>query len=291
VSFTTNVDNAGENPVYQWFLNNQRIENENGNTLSLSGLEDGDEVKVQIIADRDVWVAEESIFSNPITIDFTPLEPKITVAGNQLSTIEAASYKWYFNGELMPGDNRSITAENSGEYQVEVFNEAGCSYISESVNVLVCASEQPEIQIEGDRLTVTIAGSYTWYLNGIALAETTQSIIASQTGKYKVEVTDNQGCVRTSEEVDYQTTGLVDIRLLEGIRLYPNPATDVLSIESTMNEQLELKIMDVSGRLMYNTILLPESTHQLGLERFPEGLYILRVKSKQGVYQFKFIKQ
>ncbi|MBK6264824.1 T9SS type A sorting domain-containing protein [Marivirga sp. S37H4] len=59
--------------------------------------------------------------------------PEIEVSGNILqSSVEANSYQWYKNGELLSGENNSILIVNeSGNYSVEISNGV-CTKISES---------------------------------------------------------------------------------------------------------------------------------------------------------------
>jgi concanavalin A-like lectin/glucanase superfamily protein/type IX secretion system substrate protein len=55
-------------------------------------------------------------------------KPQILVTGNTLSSnITGVSYQWYFNGNPLSSDTNIIhTAQNNGDYQVEVLNEFGC---------------------------------------------------------------------------------------------------------------------------------------------------------------------
>jgi ELWxxDGT repeat protein len=290
VTISSSIENAGDNPVINWFLNDQPIEDENGSQLELSGLNDGDEVKMKVVADLSVWTDKKSIFSNTIRVRYSSLEPRITVAGNQLSTIEAAGYRWYFNGELLADETRSVTAESSGEYQVEVFNDSGCSFLSELVTVVACTNEEPVIQIDGDTISVDLSGSYTWYRDGEELPETGQSIITINPGFYRVEVTDIQGCVHTSNEVQIMLTGLENTHPGHVVNLYPNPASDFVIIESSLEEELEIHIIDLSGRKMHQGNLAPASSYELDLKTFPDGVYILIVETRKKSHLFRFIK-
>lgn len=68
-----------------------------------------------------------------------PPRPDITRVGNRLQTMPWSGYQWYVNGAPIPGaTSASYDMSMTGEYQVEVFNEHGCSSISRvfQVNVL-----------------------------------------------------------------------------------------------------------------------------------------------------------
>ncbi|MEM6843754.1 MAG: hypothetical protein AAF632_16120 [Bacteroidota bacterium] len=69
----------------------------------------------------------------------------------------------------------------------------------------------------------------------------TQSIEAEEIGsyEYEVEVTDASGCVSRSEAVEIEgtVTALIDGRIAEGLKMYPNPATSRLLISSPLGER------------------------------------------------------
>ncbi len=88
ILFTASVTEAGAEPTYQWFLNDQPVANQTSPTFATNGFGDGDKVKVLIVASEDVWVLNDSVFSETITVDFSALAPKITVAGNTLTASE-----------------------------------------------------------------------------------------------------------------------------------------------------------------------------------------------------------
>jgi len=210
VTFTATATNAGTNPKYEWYINEQVVILDNGGrvanfkeeTLSTNGLKDGDEVKVLVIVDEEVWTLQDSVFTETITINFSELNPKITIAGNKLTASEGAGYQWFFEGEPLPDTTNTIIAAASGSYKVEISNESGCIFLSDEVEVIVCTVEKPTIQIENFTITSSEAATYKWLLNGEALPDTTQTIEAKESGNYQVEITDAQGCTAVSDVVE-----------------------------------------------------------------------------------------
>ncbi|MFN4123409.1 MAG: zinc-dependent metalloprotease [Flavobacteriales bacterium] len=67
-----------------------------------------------------------------------PEQPEIVANADELSsTVSAAAYQWYFNGEPIVGmQSQTLTATQEGVYQVEVFNEIGCSSTSQAFNYI-----------------------------------------------------------------------------------------------------------------------------------------------------------
>jgi hypothetical protein len=74
----------------------------------------------------------------------SPSKPFITMNGNILSAPEASAYQWYLNGNKLFFERKQTIEIKSGQvgsYQVEVFNELGCSSISEPFEVLTSVEE------------------------------------------------------------------------------------------------------------------------------------------------------
>jgi hypothetical protein len=64
-----------------------------------------------------------------------PEIPVITADENLLSSTVAESYQWYFNGTEIDGAvSQSYSANQTGNYQVEVWNADECSSISDNFN-------------------------------------------------------------------------------------------------------------------------------------------------------------
>ena len=294
ITFTISVTDAGAEPSYQWYVNDQLIPDQSGSAYTAAGFTDGDEVKVQIVASKDVWVLQDSVFSETITVDFSTLIPKITIANNTLTASEGASYQWFLEGELLPETTQTITALESGNYQVEITNASGCVARSETVEVIVCTSNVPSIQVDGTTLMASEEGTYRWFLDGEELSNTTQSIEAEEAGSYEVEVTDASGCVARSEavEVEATVTALIDERLVEGLKMYPNPATSRVQINSPLNEEIEVSIYSTTGQLQHRSTLSSRSPdYEIELDHLSPGLYLVRFSSHQGWHQRKLIKQ
>lgn len=68
----------------------------------------------------------------------SPERPEITAVGTELTSTEAESYQWYYNGEAIDGaTDRSLDAPATGEYMVVVSGANGCTAHSEQVLVLI----------------------------------------------------------------------------------------------------------------------------------------------------------
>lgn len=68
-------------------------------------------------------------YSECYTNNAAPAIPTITENSGVLSTDPAATYQWYFNGQLLPSETaQTITASQSGIYLVRITDNNGCVY-------------------------------------------------------------------------------------------------------------------------------------------------------------------
>lgn len=75
--------------------------------------------------------------------------------------------------------------------------------------------------------------------------------------------------------------------LKESITIYPNPAKDVLHLESSAIAIDNIKFYDLSGRLV---IEKENIDHQINVSQLQQGVYILEIETAVGVLREKLIK-
>ncbi|WP_300671282.1 T9SS type A sorting domain-containing protein [Soonwooa sp.] len=74
-------------------------------------------------------------------------------------------------------------------------------------------------------------------------------------------------------------------------KIYPNPAKDVLTIESTSNIE-KIEIFDASSKLVFNEIVKnPTIKARISLDKLLPGVYQIVIKSKSGTSSQKIIKE
>lgn len=111
---------------------------------------------------------------------------------------------------------------------------------------------------------------------------TIQSFTPSTNGNYAVMVTYN-GCVDTTTCYSYNLASIEENKLNE-IRVFPNPATHTITIQSISKEQLV--ITNLTGKV----ILTAKKEHEIKsieIEHLPNGIYFIH----QGNSIVKFIKE
>jgi len=83
--------------------------------------------------------------------------------------------------------------------------------------------------------------------------------------------------------------GVEEINVNDEFKIYPNPATNILTLQTNAPDKADYAIYDISGRLMQSGSFVLSKT--LDVAGFAEGVYFIRVETESGVLSKKFVKQ
>jgi hypothetical protein len=116
--------------------------------------------------------------------------------------------------------------------------------------------------------------------------QTNRMYTASSSGSYAVEITMN-GCVDTSLCNTVATVGLNN-NALQSINTYPNPVKNKLTIESGELNINEIKIINVSGKIVD---IVSTNVNTINVSSLMRGIYFMQISTKEGIFTTKFIKE
>jgi len=92
--------------------------------------------------------------------------------------------------------------------------------------------------------------------------------------------------------VDYRAPVGIQTRESDDFSIYPNPTSDFLIIESIDHNPIqEIFISDLTGKIVYQNQTNTVSRVQLTCKDLPKGFYFLTIKTGQGIFNSKFIKE
>jgi hypothetical protein len=77
-----------------------------------------------------------------------------------------------------------------------------------------------------------------------------------------------------------------DIEKHNELTLYPNPASDYISIESK-NDILSIQLFDINGRMISN--IAPNLTN-IPISQLNSGLYLIQIKTTKDKHSISFFK-
>jgi len=181
-----------------------------------------------------------------------------------------------------------VTGEGENQYWVEVTNENNCSD-SDTINITFAAIPEVDLGVDTvichDQTYTLDAGNagdeYLW-----STGETTQSIVVDATEyEYGIQsfdvVVTNQYACEGSDEVDIEIrdcTGIDENSQSVAVDLFPNPTSGIFKLElkSMGNLQLSIKVMSVSGVLVYekeDVNINGQYSQQIDLTSLSSGVY------------------
>jgi hypothetical protein len=142
-------------------------------------------------------------------------------------------------------------------------------------------------QVGPDLVTPSPAVFYQWNFNGNPIPGATfPSVFPDQVGNYTVTITDANGCTATSQPFLVTITGLKNLSVNAELRVYPNPAHQLVSVEipaSTSGSTLE--IMNALGQSLEQVMIKANANGQktnLNLETYAPGVYFIRWNGQDG---------
>jgi hypothetical protein len=86
-----------------------------------------------------------------------------------------------------------------------------------------------------------------------------------------------------------RTTGVEEVDSNGELKIYPNPLSNILTIETTINDIVGYSIYDLSGRLLQSGSFVQSKS--IDVSGLAEGVYLIRVEIDKGIANKKFIKQ
>ncbi len=121
----------------------------------------------------------------------------------------------------------------------------------------------------------------------------------STSGTYNIKLIlkDNFSCSdTTSKTVVAIASSLNELAGINNLKIYPNPANDVLNVSFNTNgeETIQLRILDLNGKIIKSGMSFDGYgfyEHQLNLDSISKGIYLLEIATSKSVKHFRFQHQ
>ncbi|MBW8049745.1 MAG: T9SS type A sorting domain-containing protein [Cytophagales bacterium] len=307
VIFTSTPTNGGGTPAYQWQVNGSNV-GTNSPTYSTTILNNGDVVTC-IMTSSLSCVTGSPDTSNAITMTVTPSLPAsvaISVSDNPIcggdNVIFTATptngggtpaYQWQVNGSIVGANSAifSTSGLNDGDSITCIMTSSltcatGSPATSNAVVMAVNPLPVPVINQFDTLLGVdTTYNSYQWLLYGIPMpGDTFQFHIVIVAGSYSVSVTDTNGCTATSDSLFVAVSGVFDLELSNNLKIYPNPANNLLNIEAINIQLRSITIINSLGQVVIVKKLIDKNSYRLDVSGLEQGIYFLQIYTNKGMF-------
>lgn len=215
-----------------------------------------------------------------------PLPSNVLTLEQNVATLEEpnpATVFWLQN-DFPAADiaGASAVLVESGVYTVELTNQYGC--VATTNEIVYCAPITIEFSALAGELSVPDEyASYQWFFNGLPVDGATNSyLMTSNPGNYAVQVTTDFGC-EIESSVYILENALAELNP-NAIRLFPNPATDLLHVR--MQNPAYWQISDALGKEIMSGSSSAASL-LLNIEALSPGTYLFSSTSTN----LRFIKK
>jgi len=175
----------------------------------------------------------------------------------------------------------------TGNYTQVFPNAGGCDSMV-TLDLTILPLDQPVINV--DSFTLGVTGTYAiyqWIKDSVLIpGATNRTYTVTENGNYWVVVTNGKGCSNTSDVYPITNyTGITDVQLLSKyIKVYPNPADDIVHIQSPVSVYVTLT--DIAGRIIKEI----NDAHNLSIKDLDAGMYMLRITDENGTL-IKVVKE
>ena len=82
-----------------------------------------------------------------------------------------------------------------------------------------------------------------------------------------------------------------EIITAEELRLFPNPTTDQVRIESTQSRIENIQVFDATGQLVLSHLATAKHQETIDLSAYANGIYFIQIRTDKGITTKKVIKQ
>ncbi|MEO6304259.1 MAG: T9SS type A sorting domain-containing protein, partial [Bacteroidia bacterium] len=191
----------------------------------------------------------------------------------------------------------TYTLSSVGDYDAFIHKINNCFAPSVAVNTTP-ASNQTICTGNTTTLSASSTGTISWYtaitptISGVGPTFVTSTLTAGTYTFYAQA----QNCTFTSAIVPIVITvqlctGVNEIKNeMSGIFIYPNPTKDNIKLVLPFEGEKEILVFDMKG-ILVKKIITKEKNEQISLANCSEGMYILKINSVFGSYNYKIVKE
>jgi hypothetical protein len=187
----------------------------------------------------------------------------------------------------------SIVVTQTGNYGVTVIDANGCvdSTLTGASVYIEVWDPNPIAEQFGDTVSVTNGpyAAYQWYFNGVMVAGATEGDYQpTVSGNYVCEITDENGCMATTNNVEFTFTGVADLEALYEVSIYPNPTDANVFVNVDFNRSVDatFELIDMAGK----QVVLPQTVfntsdhiYEFDLSNVGSGMYYIKLTTADGV--------
>jgi len=237
-------------------------------------------IEITIKNERDAAIAAGAEFTMNCTVGFdTPMEIVETmILTENLDVNEEVTFVFDQTLNLSPNTTYDLS------FRIDYDGVDGNTYQHTSiVYPTPYVDLGPEIAyVEFPYTLVAGVGGVTYLWS---TGSTASSIETYQPGEYWIRVTNEYGCSASDTIILSDGSSVHEIPGTgSSVNIYPNPVSDVLTIEvdALGNKEFVVELISPIGQLLHNSTIntFERTVGEINVQRYPSGIYLLRVSSQ-----------
>ncbi len=194
------------------------------------------------------------------------------------------SYSYAWSANAGGGTGNSVSGLCAGDYYYTITDNVNSSTYTDtvtiqdpdSISISVALTKESPLGNDGE-IDLNVSGgtppyNYSW----TGTTQGTQDVNSLAGGNYTVTVTDANNCTKDTTIILGTRVGINDITGSSSLKLYPQPANEVLYVESDLKIE-SLRLIDVLGKSVYSG-----RSQQINTAEFDNGIYLLEVNYPSG---------
>jgi len=251
---------------------------------------------------NDSMIQTVKVHPSP-NVNFTQNQLAACLTGNNFTLNDSSTIAWGQTGRMWKfGDgttstdaNPSKSFTNGGNYQIKLIitSNYNCKDSLTKTFTVKANPAKPSITaLSSSLLQSTVANSYQWYLNNAIISSATnQTLAITINGNYSVKIDSTNGCGNLSNPFAAASVGVNEVSVNTEMKIYPNPASDVLNIVQSAisnlsagqaGQQLAVSILDALGKTVLEPITFNNSV-TINTSSLSEGMYFVRITDANSV--------
>ncbi len=189
--------------------------------------------------------------------------------------------------------SEDLTGVPAGSYTVTISDDAGCAVTESQVltepTALVLSGTVTDEDTYGSgdgSIDLTVIGGTASYSYDWSNGDSSEDLNNITSGTYTVTVTDENGCI-TSAAYDVSFVNSISTLSADELKLYPNPASQMITIEATENIS-SVEIVSVTGQLVYSGNPIA-NVCTIDITKLSAGVYTVKVQNQNASGYVKLI--
>ncbi|MBU0488033.1 MAG: Omp28-related outer membrane protein [Bacteroidetes bacterium] len=242
----------------------------------------GESGNYSVNSGSNTWLSEMNSRSNSISPLELSISPSLNITSRQLDVDLTAKFKYVESGDYYMNVyilENGISGTQTGASGTYIHNHVVRAMLGGSSGSAGIIPNTPVLNSNYTKnYSFTIPSG--WDLDKLALI----GLVFRKDGS----LTDALNAVNYS----YDNSGVEPVLATSNsFAIYPNPAIDIITIENTARSKRAIvSIYNIEGKLLLSQTLTLERT-EMDISNFSRGLYIMKVKSDDGIYFMRFGKQ